>query len=401
MNDIQTNYRPGIKVVTLVILYIYISILIGSINAIDSSIATLGLISLGLVLLFTNIGNILMLFNHKLHFVQIILLGLTILLVLTGLLAMLRDNEISDLINILQLIMCIGFCIYLSFLKLDYNKMKVANIITAGFIIIHFLIWIVSGFPRMFSSFYPNPNLVGPYMFYTSFFLILGIKYSKFRILYILLLIASGLLIIASDSRSILVSIFLTILMYFAWKFITKTIAIRIILFGALIVASLIFIYVYPHLPEYRFYLPLEQWMLSHTGKSIMSGRNDIWVLLVDLVNQKPYLGYGMNTVSSDLINVDKSAHNLYLNTLLQIGYIGFVCFILLMFVIWMKLTSEKNDFIVRLSGAFMIGILVHENFEITLFQNQLSIGMLQWMILGIGLSKVIHSKKSVDEQYI
>lgn len=400
MDEIQSSKYTGIKVVTLVIIFMYVSILIGSLNALDTALSAVGLISLGMLLLFTNIGNIFMLFNHKLFSVQLIIFCITALLVFTCIFSMLRDNQLSDLVNTSQLVMCVGFCIYLSFLNLNFEKMKILYLLTVMFVLIHFFIWVVSGFPRMFSSIYPNPNLVGPYMFYSSYFLIMAVKYSKTKVFPVLFLFIAIILTVASDSRSILVSIFATILMYFSWKWITKSVILRVITFGVLILASLVFIYIYPHLPEYRFYLPLEHWMLSHTGKSIMSGRNDIWILLIDMVNQNPYFGYGMSTVSSDLINVDKSAHNLYLNTLVQIGYIGFACLVILMFVIWMKLTSSNNDFIVRLSGAFMVGILVHENFEITLFQNQLSIGMLQWMILGIGLSRVLHLRNNIHKQY-
>lgn len=125
-----------------------------------------------------------------------------------------------------------------------------------------------------------------------------------------------------------------------------------------------------------------------------MSGRNDIWIVLSEMIKEHPLFGHGMSTVASDLIGNDKSAHNLYLNTLIQIGYIGFACVIIILFIIWMRLTSIRNDFFVRLSGAYMIGILIHQNFEITLFQNQLSIGILQWLIMAIGLSRIFNFNK-------
>ena len=73
--------------------------------------------------------------------------------------------------------------------------------------------------------------------------------------------------------------------------------------------------------------------MLTHTGKSIMSGRNDIWVPLIEMINLKPYIGYGPGAMASELIATDQSPHNLYLNVLMQLGYIGLMAFILLLLI--------------------------------------------------------------------
>lgn len=394
--EISNENKPGtIKVVSLVLFILYSLILIGSINALESSISNVGLISLGFVLLFANVGVYFFLLGKgQIYKTQLSIFILMLILTSICIYPTLRDKDFSDIMNILQLIMCVGFVIYISFLKLDYSKLKLLNIATIIFVFVHFSIWIISGFPGMFSSFYPNSNLVGPYMFYTSFFLIIGAKYSRIKILYYLLLFVSLLLILASDSRSILLSVGTTFVVFLFWKLITKNRFIRILFFLLLIMAFLSFIFIYPNIPQYSFFVPLENWMLTHTGKSIMSGRNDIWIPLTAMVEQQPYFGYGMNTVATDLIGHDKSAHNLYLNTLMQIGYVGFSVLIIILFTIWMRLTSVKDDFFVRLSGAYMIAILVHQNFEITLFQNQLSIGILQWLIIAIGLSRIFNKKK-------
>lgn len=394
--EISNENKPWtIKVVSLVLFILYSLILIGSINALESSLSNVGLLSLGFVLLFTNIGVFFFLLGKgQIYKTQLSIFILMLILTSICIYPMLRDKDFSDIMNTLQLIMCVGFVIYISFLKLDYSKLKLLNIATVIFVFVHFSIWIYLGFPSMFASFYPNPNLVGPYMFYTSFFLIIGAKYSRIKILYYLLLFVSLLLILASDSRSILVSVGTAFVVFLFWKLITKNRFIRILFFSLLITAFLSFIFIYPHIPQYSFFVPLENWMLTHTGKSIMSGRNDIWIPLTLMVEQQPYFGYGMNTVATDLIGYDKSAHNLYLNTLMQIGYVGFSCFVLILFVIWMRLSSVKDDFLVRLSGSFMIATLVHQNFEITLFQNQLSIGILQWLIIGVGLSRIFNNQK-------
>lgn len=156
------------------------------------------------------------------------------------------------------------------------------------------------------------------------------------------------------------------------------------------------FIFVYPLLPTFQFFMPLEQWMLTYTGKSIMSGRNELWVPLLEFINQRPLVGYSPGTMASELFSTDQSPHNLYLNILMQIGYLGLISILLIFLVIWMTLINVKNNFIVKLSGSYFIGIIIHQSFEITLFQNQLSIGLLQLFIVAIGLSIAINYKNQI-----
>ena len=63
----SSQNKPGtIKVVSLVLFVLYSLILIGSINALESSLSNVGLLALGFVLVFTNIGIFFMLLirNH-------------------------------------------------------------------------------------------------------------------------------------------------------------------------------------------------------------------------------------------------------------------------------------------------------------------------------------------------
>jgi len=141
----------------------------------------------------------------------------------------------------------------------------------------------------------------------------------------------------------------------------------------------------YIKLPRWSHYGKLESWMLEHTGKSIMSGRADIWGRLINLIDLRPLFGFGPNTVATDVMGRDASSHNLYINMTLQIGYLGLLIFIIILFIIFMKYVFRGNNKLVRLSAAAFIAILAHQLFEITLVQNQLSIGLFQWMVIATG----------------
>lgn len=391
VNSIENHFI--FKVSTIVIFVLYFLILLGSLNATVSSFSVIGLIALFLVLGITNIGLIAYLFKGvNLNKLQSIILFAILALVAICLISILNNGyHFKDLINSVQMIACLNTILYLSFIKLDYSGLKSINIMVIAFTMYHFMLFILAGTPHLFSSIYNNSNLMGPYMFYTSFFLICGIKFSKYKILYFVVLVMSLILILASDTRSILLSVIATCLVYICWKFIVKYRFIAAVFFLALIVISIAFIYFYPILPTFQFYLPLENWVLTHTGKSIMSGRNELWLPLIEFINQKPFLGYGPGTLARDLYIHNQSPHNLYLNILMQIGYLGLILVLLIFLLIWMGMIRCKNNFLVRLSASFFVGIIVHQSFETTLFQNQLSIGLLQIFIVGVGFSIATH----------
>lgn len=141
--------------------------------------------------------------------------------------------------------------------------------------------------------------------------------------------------------------------------------------------------------------------MLEHTGKSIMSGRADIWGRLSNLIDLRPTFGFGPNTVATDVIGRNASSHNLYINMALQTGYLGLIIFIFILFTIFMKYVYRGQNKLVRLSAAGFIAILAHQLFEITLVQNQLSIGLFQWVVIATGAGMTLKNydvKKESEE---
>nr|WP_277952332.1 O-antigen ligase family protein [Staphylococcus hominis] len=233
-------------------------------------------------------------------------------------------------------------------------------------------------------------------MFIAIYFILLRIFTTKKRLIpYIFLLIALVILL-ASDTRSVLLSIFIGAIIYFIWNTIVKNKGLSIFLFILIIVSFGSIVFVYPKLPNWSQYGKLEAWMLEHTGKSIMSGRADIWGRLNNLIDLRPIFGFGPNTVATDVIGREASSHNLYINMALQIGYLGLLIFILILFTIFMSYVSKGSNRLVKLSAAAFIAILAHQLFEITLVQNQLSIGLLQWLVIATGVG--VTTSKSNDK---
>lgn len=42
---------------------------------------------------------------------------------------------------------------------------------------------------------------------------------------------------------------------------------------------------------------------------------------------------------------------------------------------------------IIKLSASFLIAVIIHQTFELTFTQNNFGIGLIQWLVILIGLS--------------
>lgn len=327
---------------------LFILLLIGSLNANGSKI---GILALSLVIAFTNIFYFLrILYKRYIKISDIIILFLMVIYIIVSIVSSQNGLGNKGITNTFEFVACIG--VYLYFSNSEWNNKVILLIyrISIVFVLFHFLVWIAKGFGREFSSIYPNSNILGPFMFIAIYFILLRIFTTKKRLIpYIFLLIALVILL-ASDTRSVLLSIFIGAIIYFIWNTIVKNKGLSIFLFILIIVSFGSIVFVYPKLPNWSQYGKLEAWMLEHTGKSIMSGRADIWGRLNNLIDLRPIFGFGPNTVATDVIGREASSHNLYINMALQIGYLGLLIFILILFTIFMSYVSKGSNRLVKLS---------------------------------------------------
>lgn len=255
-------------------------------------------------------------------------------------------------------------------------------------------------FPLLFSLIFlrvglVNTNTIGGYAFFVSYFIILYFIESnkKFKYFNLLLTIVITLLIIyLSSTRSILFAVSFTLMTFLCWKVITF----KKILYNLYFIFILFIIFsitiLYPKLYLWDGFYKYNEISIKYTGKSLYSGRNQLWEILLDYISKKPFFGYGSGALPAHFFNTELSAHNLYIQVALQVGLIGLTFIILFLYLIWNKFWLNRKNLRVKLTGAFFIGILVYQIFEITLTQNNFGLGLLQWLIIGIGLSEAINS---------
>lgn len=386
--------KLGLQLKTPFVFLLSLLIYLSSLNNMSSSIKVIGYssllfcltVSMSLYILYISKKQVISLTQTKLIFVSSLFVFITFI----GL-----ANHQAGLITFLQFLLLFGIMLTFSTIKWERTELNIIGIITIIFILIQALIWTIQGFPNLFKSVYGLSNLVGSYMFYAIIILFIARNDSKRPFIYSGFIILSFILMLATDTRSVLLALAFFIFTYCIWKVITRTKLAFITFYLIVSTFMLSIIFLYPKLPTFKYFYELENFMIQNTGKSLMSGRQYIWEILVIKSFDFPLLGHGTGIQNSQISSLEQSSHNLYLQLIIQNGYLGLLAFMILMLAIWLVFWKGRKNKTVRIVSAAFIATLVYQSFEITFTQNALSIGIIQWAIIGIGISKCIYSKNT------
>jgi len=128
------------------------------------------------------------------------------------------------------------------------------------------------------------------------------------------------------------------------------------------------------------------------TGKNLLSGRNEIWPRLIAEIVDRPLLGYGLDAVVGNVTHLELSAHSWYLQLAYQSGLVGMAGIVLWISGVWRELVLRaRTDRRAAESAALFLGLLVQDTFEVSLTQNDVAIGVLGMLVVGVGLQVKPH----------
>lgn len=235
-----------------------------------------------------------------------------------------------------------------------------------------------------------NPNLLGMYGFLFMFFPISYhfLRNNKVKFFRFTNLLVIGLIIIYfSFTRSVYLGIFTILITLLLWKVITHNKFLFAMYFVLVITIVFSITVLYPKIYTLDNYAYINNLSLELTGKSIMSGRAVLWDDLLEVIKLKPIFGHGSTATPSDFLNTTLSAHNIYLQTTLQVGIVGVFLLFLFLFFIWMAFWEQRKNKKVMLAASFFIAIIIHQIFVVSLFQVSFELGIVQWIIIGFGLN--------------
>lgn len=300
--------------------------------------------------------------------------------------------------DFLQLMFLFIFILGSVRLKWTIGHAKVAGYIVSVTTLLFFVHWVQAGFVMNgYAGVFRNGNFLGIFLFSMLYFTILVVKYTRRleRLFFFIVTTLNFILIVASNARSVLLGIAVAVV---AWVFLKQWKDKFRHLIYVVLAGNFLFVGLYIGLQDTYLGNLLNKGSFLLFNKNLFSGRSEIWGQVIHAIIQKPVWGYGVGTRAADITSTDLTAHNMYLQILLEVGLVGFLLFVIFILAIWHMLVKRLDLYAARWSACFMLGILVYESFELTLFQNNFSIAILQWLVMTFGVSFVSRRPKDFTE---
>ncbi|MBM7543082.1 O-antigen ligase family protein [Amphibacillus cookii] len=254
-------------------------------------------------------------------------------------------------------------------------------------IILLFIDWNTAQYTtHRFQSIFRNPNALAIFIFCSLYYQIMAayaVKKIALKIYFLLILSVSIVLLLFTNSRSVLIAIGIIIIVTIVQMYKPRILK---YLFLAAMFFNASFLFIYVKLYNTAIGDFINNISLALFDKNFFSGREDIWYNVWQHIEQSFLIGFGISANARSLNESGYTTHNQYLQTFLETGILGFIVFVFFLFAIWRLLLNSQNSLEGRLSTSFFIGILIYSSFELTLFQNNFQIGLLQWAIIATGI---------------
>lgn len=293
--------------------------------------------------------------------------------------------------NVGQLVLVVGFVSGMALVAWNRRAVMPLFWVALTLLTLHVLWWAALGLPRIFQGFMGHPNGLGMLVYLLAAFpAIVALSTRRFSLLYnlaILGLALAAVLLYATTSRSAWLAAMVTLVAIAAWPVVARRkwrfqAALLLTCLGVLLGSWL-----YLVAPTTDWGWRLQELSVRYTSKNLFSGRQLYWDDLTAAVAERPVLGHGAGVEAQSVTGFSWSSHNLYLQTTLQVGAVGLLALFVLLWALWRQLWRTRHTVAARVAGAFLVGTLVHQMFEVSLTQVNLANGFLIWLVLAIGIS--------------
>lgn len=141
----------------------------------------------------------------------------------------------------------------------------------------------------------------------------------------------------------------------------------------------------------------VNDFFIEHTGRRATSGREIIWALVIDAVNDSPVFGLGGGYTFSKIFDNGWSTHSLYMQIFMQTGYLGLFLLLYWFRNIWKAMMSRSGQEIESLGIVVFLIVVVHSATEVFLIQNLIVIGVPASILLGLAAGRIQAAGKTTD----
>lgn len=220
----------------------------------------------------------------------------------------------------------------------------------------------------------------------------------KWHLVFLLIINILTLLIIYKDSsRTAFFTSMFIIITYFLFKLTNPskdTMKKIFVVFCILIVLITIF---YINIHMFSWYENLNAISVKYFDKNIDSNRAYIWRETLKNLKGHWILGLGTGKLPDIYRYAASSFHNTYLQILTQNGLFGLSIVVYLFYILWINTIDKSENILVKYGSAVFLGIILYNCFEVTLLSNKISIGIIEWLIIGISLGVNLRNKNKLN----
>ena len=214
-----------------------------------------------------------------------------------------------------------------------------------------------------------NPNVIGMLITITFLFLMcVEVNFKLLALLWVLSAFITWYLVARASFLTILLIPMFSLLFDFMVKLKNSK--------------KVIFHYLYAGLAASCIFLiaNIEKYLDREIVLLLQSGREDLWFICLEKINESLIFGHGFGVVSSILNYQANSAHNIFLHIALQGGLLTLLALLMLLMnasLVYLKDRNFKKPFI----GLWCL--LTLSMFEVFIFQNNVALGLLFWILIS------------------
>jgi O-antigen ligase len=306
----------------------------------------------------------------------------------------------------IQLSLVFGWLLFVYATSDQQASRAVFFVAMLAFVLVQSLLWARAGFPFLGGSDDSeellNKNILGAFTAAALFFMLAGAPNRRGRLARVIGIVLALALLLGSGSRDSQLAVLTAAIVYLAWPAISRRRWSFHAAFAIWAIASSAFVFYYLELSRSDIIRQLAIPGITDRSKysiaSLYSGREYLWPVVLRYIAERPLLGWGGIDEAAILMGAglgrhfpgvnNMGTHDLYLLVALQGGLIGLALLLAALYSVWLRFYHGRREQIVRLAAASFIGICVHQLFETSLIQTNISIGVLFWAIIAIGVRK-------------
>lgn len=171
-------------------------------------------------------------------------------------------------------------------------------------------------------------------------------------------------------------------------------------IYSFLVLFLVSFFMFYINIELFDFYDSINAYSLEYFGKNINSGRGEIWLSAMQGDALDILFGYGTGKLPTIDRYSDSSFHSSFIQLYYQNGILGMLLFIYILSLIWQSIIMNNEGRRKAISLAAFISIVVYNCFETTLLSNKISLGLLEWLVLGTAVNGRLSLIKGYQYKY-